>query len=305
MKRKGLITSVLLAGLLLTVSSCSDVSNNGVKKESASDEVFASAGITYSPETEAKFSAILEELYRSNWQAWWKAPDPEDDGGYSRLFLDQYGSYPGRLRFGPKDSIGNCVFTGKVKPTKELSEKERMLLSRVALWQESGLKHIQAMEEYNLRPIGFSIFGLGSELLAISESSGITTLSSDALELVTDTPVKRSAWVKFYEQNPRLCLLSLSARLSPITGKPIRLDAKEFSPGNAYFEIITDRKVLRRLFSGERAKHFNPGSGFTYLYFRVYGEDSIIAEGIDVSRSAPPEGNEGTSTDFWPCPSGP
>jgi len=302
MRGSGFIASILLVFMPLIAFCFSNLFVNAVKQRASADDGLGFTAVGHSEGTEAKFSAILQELYRCDWQSWWEAPDPKSQKGYSELLFAQYGFYPGRLRFGPEDSIGNYVFTGKVKPAEQLTEKERMLLHRVALWEESGLKDIRTEEEYKLNPTASSIFYfLSSELLTRYENSGITTLSSDVLELATDTPDKRAGWVEFYEWNPRHCLLCLSGLLSPITGKPIRLDAKEFSPGNAYFEVITDKGVLRRLFSGERAKHFNPD--YTYTYFRVYGEDSIIAEGIDVSRDVPIEGYEGASSDFMPCPS--
>lgn len=191
-----------------------------------------------------------------------------------------------RHRFGPQDSIGPYVFTGKVKPPEALTLNERMLLSRTALPQTTKVNDNERNFNGMKSAIGCDIRTLWSSLEQSYEYSKASSgRPLDILEISTNTPLKRAAWVSWYESNPQQALLSLACMLSPITGKPIRYDAKEFSPGNAYFEVIKDDKVIRKLFSGERSSLYNPRC--TYTYFRIYGEDGIIGEGIDVSETGP------------------
>ncbi|MCD6283309.1 hypothetical protein J7J84_06890 [bacterium] len=88
--------------------------------------------------------------------------------------------------------------------------------------------------------------------------------------------------------------LSLMRKLwwaSPISGKPFDFTKTEFSPGNAYMQVVTDADILayfdRYDYDRNDSSRFSaplpPDPGERYLvYIRLYGINGIIAEGIQV-----------------------
>jgi|GEM_PF-2277137 len=88
--------------------------------------------------------------------------------------------------------------------------------------------------------------------------------------------------------------LSLMRKLwwaSPISGKPFDFTKTEFSPGNAYTQVVTDADILayfdRHDYDRNDSSRSNaplpPDPGERHLvYIRLYGINGIIAEGIQV-----------------------
>jgi hypothetical protein len=72
---------------------------------------------------------------------------------------------------------------------------------------------------------------------------------------------------------------------SPITGKILDFTCKNFSPGNAYIEMITD-PVLRAEVNKRLA--IKAQEADTMFYVRAYGEKGVILETVDVLRATPP-----------------
>lgn len=86
--------------------------------------------------------------------------------------------------------------------------------------------------------------------------------------------------------------------LSPITGRPLEIDKKEFSPGNAYIRVIDDPKVLSAIesqFKRQNHRYEKIFDKLLFVYERVYGEQGIIRERFNVLSS--PE--FASQQDFW------
>ncbi len=79
---------------------------------------------------------------------------------------------------------------------------------------------------------------------------------------------------------------------SPITGKPFETWHKEFSPGNGYFVLLTDQTVSDVLWRNvEETDQANFLREHVYfMYYRIYGERKVIAEGIYAGYVGPPVG---------------
>jgi len=78
--------------------------------------------------------------------------------------------------------------------------------------------------------------------------------------------------------------LSLKQELwwaSPITGKPFDFTKTEFSPGNAYMQVVTDADILAYFDRNDGSLLQDPGERHL-VYIRLYGINGIIAEGIQV-----------------------
>lgn len=125
-------------------------------------------------------------------------------------------------------------------------------------------------------PLVFPMGDLVSELAHRYRESGQVLFDGDAFELLFSIPPVKKLAVLQYRKDPKRVLFRLSRYLSPITGKPIVLNTEEFSPGNAYLRIVTEEE-LSNVVSDPRVPL---GPDWIYIYFRVYGEESVIAEGI-------------------------
>ena len=219
-------------------------------------------------EIDEEFNKILEELYSSNWLSWYELPDLNDS--QHRFMLD-------RLRRGGyslDESYGPYKFIGDIKPLEELTEKELLLLGRVGPVDKDIS---ESVPEGNSNPMFVYLGDFSYKLADQYLVTGQPTYNGDAFQVFYGDPMAKEFVVKEYRRNPKFWLFKLSQCLSPITGKPIVLNAEEFSPGNAYFRVVTEKEYLRIL-----RKRFGemPEPNCYYVYYRVYGEKEVIAEGI-------------------------
>lgn len=100
-------------------------------------------------------------------------------------------------------------------------------------------------------------------------------------------PNELAKFYKLLEQSPEL----IGGCFSPITKRIITFNNEQFTPGQMYIKRITDQEYLSKYgkpynpgtsmkaYVAERNKGFNTRNMHIY-YYRLYGEDSAIAEGI-------------------------
>lgn len=182
------------------------------------------------------------------------------------------------------NNSGQFRFRDPVVPASELTTREKMLLygwivnengkrmSRTPLlavnfWylrdQEDGVPYATTTEEILRRSLG----GRYEEIKSLETAS------------------------------PRTKLICTNL-ISPITGKLIEIDKKEFSPGNAYVKVIDDPKVLDEI-KADHLKHGDPrakvADRLLFVYNRIYGEKGIIHESYNILGSP----KFVTSADFW------
>jgi len=226
-----------------------------------------SSGLT-EREIDQEFNKILGELYSSNWLSWFTVPDLNNPQYRFRLERIISGGY--RL----EESYGQYKFVDKVKPLEKLSEKELLLLGRLGPVDK---EIAESVPEVNTLPMFYSLSEFPYSLVERYLETGKPTFDGDAIQSFFPDNLAKELVIRDYRENPRYALFKLSKYLSPITGKLIVLDAEEFSPGNAYFRVITEKEYLEKL---KRKYGPPPEPNCYYVYYRAYGENEVIAQGI-------------------------
>ncbi len=184
------------------------------------------------------------------------------------------------------DEVGYLDHRAYLKPYAELTRNERLLLCRsIPIFGSWNYPH-----EFSTDKMDYSII----EALISASKAG-----ESADDKTRDYQMEiAAAWfahdkLSFYsgktkEDMARDITEAAAALASPISGKCIAPYMKEFSPGDAYCLRITDRRALVRLYARDShlLRYFYPSHFSTrqYMYYRIYGEKGIIAEGMCLVR---------------------
>lgn len=184
------------------------------------------------------------------------------------------------------DDIGYLDHPAYLKPYSELTRKERLLLCRsIPIFGSWNYPH-----EFSTDKMDYSII----EVLISASKAG-----ESAADKTRDFQMEiAAAWLahdklSFYsgktkDDIERDIKEAAAALASPISGKVIAPYMKDFSPGDAYCLRITDRRALVRLYARDSHLHryFYPShfSARQYMYYRIYGEKGVIAEGMCLVR---------------------
>lgn len=184
------------------------------------------------------------------------------------------------------DDTGYMDHPAYLKPYAELSRKERLLLCR----------SIPIFGSWNY-PCHFSTDKMDFSIIDVLISA--SKAGETAADKNRDYQMEiAAAWLahdklSFYsgktkDEIERDIKEAAAALASPISGKSIAPYMKEFSPGDAYCLRITDRRTLVRLHARDSLmqKYYYPRFFSTreYVYYRIYGEKGVIAEGMCLVR---------------------
>jgi len=170
-------------------------------------------------------------------------------------------------------------YSGRVKRWDKLTRKEMLLLKRYYLFHvlpEDELKYWE------------------NDLLLTAFSALIHNWWTHNRELTTSRPEQlfTDVFDMRYLLNPRKGLKGdewnlwvqrwLYEYTSPITNRIFEPWHKEFSAGNGYFQLVTDSQVVDHLWEylSEHDQTAYPRADTYFMYYRVYGERKVIAEGF-------------------------
>lgn len=181
----------------------------------------------------------------------------------------------GRVKMtAPEDILdsGDFRFHDPVVPTHKLTVKERMLL--YGWWDtfDGERQFVVPIDTVNLS-------------LLRDKQDGIPYSKTMGEMLIRKLGKQRYDELQDLETASRRSRGVYRDYLSPITGKPIEIDRKEFSPGNAFFRVIDDPKVLSSIKAHlERSNNrfAKIADKVIFVYKRVYGEQGIIKEGYSI-----------------------
>lgn len=173
-----------------------------------------------------------------------------------------------------QDKTGYSGHPAKLKPYKELTHKERLLLARRVPNRAS-----ESDVDY---PIPFVDWTLLDELFRIGRYQR---------ELVSDKTEQQELMLDEYWLNPLTSYAGhakefgvLEPRIaSPISQAILAPFQERFSPGDAYCRSLDDKECESLRAKDDWVQHFlypNEYVNYVYLYYRIYGEENIIAEGL-------------------------
>ena len=169
-----------------------------------------------------------------------------------------------------------------LKPYADLTRREKLLLARripvIELWR-NNLSYPSKQMDFGLLEILRSASKAGS---TAQDGSPARQRELAAEWFAEDKfSYRYGVLAKEIDDNARDLAAGLA---SPISGKIIAPYMKNFSPGDAYCLRITDRNKLAKLYARDSflQKYYYPTSfnDRQYMYYRIYGEKGVIAEGI-------------------------
>jgi len=175
--------------------------------------------------------------------------------------------------------IPGLRYAGRVKDWDKLSRKERLLLQRYYPFKVLPEDEL----EYWQSDLLLTVF---SALMRNWWSRRNQFTTSRAEQLFTDYFDMR------YMLDPRNRLKGdewdlwvqrwLYEYTSPVTGKIFEPWHKTFSAGNGYFRLVTDKGAVDQLWEylSEADQTNFPRRDTYFMYYRVYGERKVIAEGF-------------------------
>lgn len=169
--------------------------------------------------------------------------------------------------------------SGRVKPWYKLTRKERLLLKRYYPFRV--LPHEEP--EYWQSDLLLTTFSAlirnwwtHRNQLTISRPDELFTDYFDMRYMLDPRKrLKGQEWNHWVES-------WLYEYTSPITNKIFEPWHKQFSAGNGYFQLLLDSKVVDHLWEylSEESQTSFPRDDTYFMYYRVYGERSVIAEGF-------------------------
>ncbi len=170
---------------------------------------------------------------------------------------------------------GNMTFHSPIVPYDELTDAEKMALY--------GLLTDLDAEEMALYGLVTSINN--KRLFSCNRANFTQSILNFYLERgrTPEGPWELSSFDQDILREPG-SELSLMRKLwwaSPISGKPFDFTKTEFSPGNAYMQVVTDADILAYFDRNDSSLLPDPGERHL-VYIRLYGVNGIIAEGIQV-----------------------
>lgn len=182
------------------------------------------------------------------------------------------------------DELGYIRHSAYLKPYKELTRKEKLLLAR-RIPIIGGKPHYYPSSQMD--------FDLVDVLISASKAGpAAEDASLDKKREVAATWYAYDNYHFYFsltQDEIDETVKELSAGLaSPISGNAINPFEKEFSPGNAYCKRVTEKGELEKLYERDSylRRYFLPSQfkSREYLYYRIYGEKSVIAEGMCLVR---------------------
>jgi hypothetical protein len=249
-----MIIGLLLASMALLVVAASPLFT--CADETSTKGISASnSNTTSDAELTQRFNALLGELrFDEAWYSTMQPAGPRTPRSSNPLEFAQKGSIP------LTKDIGEYRFTDPIKPISELSRNEKLLLDRVKPSKDG--KHTY----------GFGLSNACYDLVSEYGSSGKTRL--DANPIYGGMAIKGFFAPSIDKEQQQLFL---DPYFSPVTGKPLKYDEEAFSRGNMYLRIVTQPRVLKSL---RKAGMVGKGDNTLFVYYRVYGEAELIAEGV-------------------------
>jgi len=171
------------------------------------------------------------------------------------------------------DKVGYSDHPARLKPHDELTRSERLLLAR----------QVPAVaSEWSVFYNGpFVDFTMLHALTVLSWRLRDGNAKPPERELA-ESAVQTSSLYSAAERKSAATAIALRVG-SPIARAPIKL-SEDFSPGNAYCELADERVDRLGVYEADesfRDYHYPyEQERFHYLYFRIYGESDVIAEGL-------------------------
>ncbi len=153
---------------------------------------------------------------------------------------------------------GDVTLDSPKKKVNQLTLKEKALLSGFAL---EGL-----------------VYSIGKTYLLKGEVPTDLAGIERYKKLLSPTFEKELLTLSSAEQKAKM-----APYVSPVTGRILRFNCKEFEPGQSYITIITNESLREKFFSvltdGFEDSGY-PKERIAVVYYRVYGEEGVIAEEI-------------------------
>jgi len=194
-------------------------------------------------------------------------------------------------------SIDGLPLDSAVKPVEELTQRERALLA--PSYELQGYLGARSRSGASVRVDEFART-LPWSAKAMWSARGYVTSTLGPEGYVAMVEAKR-AFSK--DEADRWLARNLLVKVaSPVTGRVFEPDHPEFSAGNGYIREITDPQEIARLQQAVKnagitviADNYIPAEDghdwstlerVIWLYFRIYGESEIIAEGVYIHDPA-------------------
>lgn len=180
------------------------------------------------------------------------------------------------------DELGYLDHPARLRPYSELTETERLMLARRVL-------HVDGMDyaDYADDPLeDWTLLDLlrdAGEALWHGKIGGAEVQQRAIVKLLLRDALKYG--FELGAEDIEVTRKGVAARVaSPISGRIIAAYQEEFSPGDAYCEVITDEAQLSEMRAKDKflRERYYPWAWELryYVYFRIYGEQDVIAEGL-------------------------
>lgn len=176
------------------------------------------------------------------------------------------------------DETGYAGHKGKVKPYAELTRSERLLLARRIP------KHLAVSP-----PENYKDWRLLDLLDRCSDWPSRGSMTTEAQREMILSPFYYAYYMvpAARELRRKEVIAELG---SPISNTIIAILQKDYSPGDAYCERIIDKKADVIKARDSWLQHYTYKDTYSrekiyYVYFRIYGETEVIAEGLYRARS--------------------
>jgi|GEM_PF-1946660 len=210
-------------------------------------------------------------------KTWWTEEEYEEE--LRNAIMGIYTRTQGPPTYISKARIPGVKYCGRCKPYETLTDKEKLLLKRYYPFNVLPEDDLQYWESDTM----LTVF---AALMRNYWKNHSKTVLERADQLFVDyydmrylldprRRMKGSEWESWIHR--WMCEYT-----SPITCRTFEPWHEEFSPGNGYFRLVTEDAVVDQLWLQlqEKKQTKFPRQDTYFMYYRIYGETQVIAEGF-------------------------